>query len=375
VCSVLAENPGAISDPNCTVRAIDWTNVPPRPLKPVFLEENAVTRTTAVLGHVLRREETSPGKLAVLYAALTNRAEKSDGQFDVITDTYCVTQGKRTSCQDEVALILEPDGVVPIGVNRSKYTVAHEFGHFVQGNAHGPVRGVYEPGDPLGAPPLCRCDHVPVDQQLHCLQSLEEPNAAQVEGYAQYFAARAFNADIDEGGAGCTFVYYKEFLDRACVPGAACRPHPTEAGLFINDPPVPIPCDVAKRWRDSNCLNGPGSSPAPSADLLNTGTELDWMQFYYGIVNAPVAAERWTSRLIHEAYIVGCGGGTVATAASCEGRLVSWSGSAVRPATSFPPAVPASLLAGVDGLVGPNSVQALVFRSRGNDFGVDDRAN
>jgi hypothetical protein len=45
---------------------------------------------------------------------------------------------------------------------------------------------------------------VPTDEQLHCLQSLEEPNAAQIEGFGYFFAAKAFNND---GEGDCTFVY------------------------------------------------------------------------------------------------------------------------------------------------------------------------
>jgi hypothetical protein len=375
LCSVLAENPASVTDPNCTVRPIDWTTLPPNPVKPAFLDETTVTRTTAVIGHILRRESEAPGKLAVLHAALTRRLEASDGQFDVITDTFCVVQGKQTSCQDPLALILEPDGPVPLGVNRSKYTIAHEFGHFVQGNAHGSMPQDYGSGAGLpGTPPLCRCDHVPLDQQLHCLQSLEEPNAAQVEGYAQYFASRVFNQDIDEGGAGCTFVYYKEFLDTACVPGAVCRAHPTVAGLFINDPPVPLPCAVAKRWRDTSCLGA-----TPSTALLNTQTELDWLQFYYGIANAPVTSERWTSNQLHDAYLVACGGGVPTSARSCGSSLVSWSGAATRPPAAGmnppPPPTPASLVGGVNGFFGTDSDLARSFRAKGRDFGVDDRTN
>lgn len=100
------------------------------------------------------------------------------------------------------------------------------------------------------------------------------------------------------------------------------------------------------------------------------------MQFYYGIANAADANERWTSTLLHDSYLVACGDGVPANARSCGNRLVSWSGTAVRPPSSgsTPPA-PASLVAGVNGLMGIDSERAIAFRNKGRDFGVHDISN
>ncbi|MFC1643165.1 hypothetical protein ACFL5O_10865, partial [Myxococcota bacterium] len=286
LCSVLAENPASVADPNCTVRAIDWTGLPPTKIEPAFQEENTVTRATAVLSHIFRRDAETDGGLGIELAMIERRRTDSNGHLEVVVDRYCeaadpcTNELRLTSCKTGGAngkhrLEIEPEGLLA-SMTRFKYVMAHEFGHYLQDAGQGLPAKNYGcgAGNP-NEPPVCRCDHVPRDQQLHCLQSLEEPNAAQMEGFAYYFAAKAMNADVEPD---CTFVYAKPFADTACKPGAASCAQDPETGLWVSEPPVPLSCKEAVRWRNTHCINA-NSSP----DVLSRGTEYDWMEFFYAI--------------------------------------------------------------------------------------------
>ena len=103
------------------------------------------------------------------------------------------------------------------------------------------------------------------DDNLHCLQSLEEPNAAQIEGYGQFFASKVWNQDVQND---CTFVYYKNFANTSCMRGVADCTLDSASGLFVNKPPIPVSCKAASRWRNQHCLD-----TGSSADALTFGTE------------------------------------------------------------------------------------------------------
>lgn len=320
LCAVFAEDPGTVTDQNCLVRPIDWSAVPPSPLRPVFLDHNSVTRASAVVSHLLQREQETSGGLGIRTAMIDRRAE-STGLLTVRVDYYCRMtdcsgQELLSSCRMQSELQLEPDGTLP-STTRFKYVIAHEFGHFVQGNGQGGLPPAYGCGaGDANQPVLCRCDQVPRDQQLHCLQSLEEPNAAQGEGFGQFFASKAFNNDLE---SDCTFAYYKPIANASCVPGAASCAKDTTTGLFISQPPIPISCRQAVRWRNTHCVD---SSSSP--DLLAYGTEYDWLEFLYAINNAANASERWSMTDIFDAYGSACADGA-STWSACSVN-VSWSG-------------------------------------------------
>jgi hypothetical protein len=320
LCAVFAEAPTTVTEQNCLVRPIDWAAVPPSPIRPVFLDHNSVTRASAVVSHLLRREQETSGGLGIRTAMIDRRAETL-GMLNVRVDYYCSQSDCSggtllTSCRTKNELQLAPDGSIPSGT-RFKYIVAHEFGHFIQGNGQGSLPPAYGcgAGDP-NQPVLCRCDHVPRDQQQHCLQSLEEPNAAQGEGFGQYFASKAFNYDLE---SNCTFAYYKPIANTSCMPGAASCAKDTTTGLYISQPPIPISCRQAVRWRNTHCID---SSSSP--DLLSYGTEYDWLEFLYAINNAEKVSERWTMTNIFDAYDSACvdGAGSWTTCSP----LVSWNG-------------------------------------------------
>jgi hypothetical protein len=106
---------------------------------------------------------------------------------------------------------------------------------------------------------LCQCQHISPINTLHCLQSLEKPGAAQVEGYAHNVVGRTWNA-LEQ--SDCVFPYYKHFLSPACVVNPAdCTPDPV-SGLIVNSPPVATSCIDPIKWRNNQCLSGtPMSSP------------------------------------------------------------------------------------------------------------------
>src|SRR5262249_46403323 len=87
----------------------------------------------------------------------------------------------------------------------AKFLVAHEHGHFAQGNRFSIFNFSYDAVvDSLGA---CRCDHVVSANQLHCMQSLEQYAAAFIEGYAHFYASKLYNNRTE---TDCEFGYYKE---------------------------------------------------------------------------------------------------------------------------------------------------------------------
>lgn len=135
-----------------------------------------------------------------------------------------------------------------------KYVTAHEIGHQVQHEAMGSWSFSYDRVD-SSFPQLCGCGGLnPTGNTLHCLQSSERQGAAQLEGYAHYFAANTWNSRAD---AECVFTYYKGFR---------------KPDLTIDQPPAARSCRTAARWGETYC---------PVADRA---TEYDWLGFYTATV-------------------------------------------------------------------------------------------
>lgn len=170
-----------------------------------------------------------------------------------------------------------------------KFVVAHEVGHLAQGAANAkPSSKSYDAiFDPNSA---CRCDHVTVSNQLHCLQSLEDVGKAQIEGFAQYYAARTFNTQ----GNDCAFAYYKEFLTPVTVNGNTIN--------LITSPPLPVDCAVPHQWRSTHC------SP-----IEDTGTELDWLTAYRALEMGGVTIDE-----LYAVYAEAC------TGSSCGNDYIRW---------------------------------------------------
>jgi len=168
------------------------------------------------------------------------------------------------------------------------------------------------------------------------LQSVEQPNAAQIEGWAQFYTSKVWN---DERGSDCTFNYYKEFL----FPGAAAAV----------PPPVPVSCKTPVRWRNTHCTGSPSFSGTALADM---GTELDWMTFLWSINTDP--ANMLTMRSISDVYRAACGG----VGAPCDGNdTLTWEAT---PGTASLRQAALSLL----GVAEP--AKLTLFNQRGDEHGV-----
>ncbi|HVY26075.1 MAG TPA: hypothetical protein VHB79_05960 [Polyangiaceae bacterium] len=142
--------------------------------------------------------------------------------------------------------------------------------------------------DPPWVADTCGCGHVRAANQEHCLQSVERSGAAQLEGFAQFYASRSWNQDTGD----CSFTYYKEFLDATCrnpnaKPGD-CKPYRTRDGrdLISTLPPAAVSCRQPARWRNKQECSIVSGSSGMAGDY---GTEYDWMGFLYNI-NRPVDA-------------------------------------------------------------------------------------
>lgn len=171
---------------------------------------------------------------------------------------------------------------------RWKFVLAHELGHVVQRKAMGSLWNPYcftpqgdlttncappNTGDLAQMPVSCRCDHVSGSNGLHCLQSLEYTPVAQLEGYAQFFAARVWN-DADDT---CLFRYYKQFR---------------KDDGSVKQPPFNASCASFVNWRDNHCFSH------------NGGTEYDWLQFLWNV--HAVGSNKLSMHEIFEVYRGAC---------------------------------------------------------------------
>lgn len=325
-CTELVANPVG-GNPFCPVRPFDsWIGGSPPStimLDPPHVDDES--RSSAVVSHILRQEHQTNGALGL------------SGETKIVTNAACsLVNSQPSSCVDSSNRLRirstpscsgnEPFEICRNNDSRWKTIVAHEVGHVMQRRATGLWFVAYGFGagaqftvDHPGAPLLCQCQHITSDADTnnkHCMQSLERPGAAQVEGFAQYFAAKVWN-DLDE--PECTIPYYKQFIDTTCrVAQEDCSLHPDWAnnGLVINSPPVPISCIDPQKWRNRNCLSGVFGPDEVPTDL---STEMDWMGFYYKLTN-PQTANRLTTGQLFETYRRACG---AVTGGACNGSVES----------------------------------------------------
>jgi cysteine-rich repeat protein len=145
--------------------------------------------------------------------------------------------------------------------SRWKYIIAHEVGHLMANLlVERSMAGNYYASDSLsGLSPMCRCDHVASANSVHCFQSLEDVGSALTEGWAQFYAARAFN-NLGEGN--CSFAYYKEYKY-----GPTYTAHP---------PPLYFNCQTPLQLMDTYC-----DVAVPNDDNNDGGIEADWMYFLW----------------------------------------------------------------------------------------------
>jgi hypothetical protein len=366
LCQVLAEDPSTVIDPNCSIASIGWQKLPPFPMLVNYadpqtnqLPHDATTRAAAVVSQILKREVETDGGLGVALG-MAGRRLGGLGPLEIDVNSYCPYNGLQTSCQSGSQLLLEPAGLRAADITHFKYAIAHEFGHFVADTAMGSLDSDYGDGPGItGIDPMCQCAHVPTDEQGHCLQSLERPSAAQLEGFAQFFGAKVWNKDLE---GDCTFVHGKNFLNTACMPGVQnCSANPNGVGM-VNEYPIPVSCRQAVRWRNNHCF---GSNATP--DLLAHGTEYDWLEFYYAINNNAVPEERFSMSDIFGSYLDACGHSIPGNVLPCQSESVSWAGDAVGGGSHK------SLVGGMNARFGATSTKASAFIRDGRAYGVSNQ--
>lgn len=166
---------------------------------------------------------------------------------------------------------------------KSKFVVAHEMGHEIQYRLYGSTALEY---DRLSLNPQpnsqCGCSGLnPTGNEIHCLQSTEQQTAAQVEGYAHFFASNVWNSRSDNH---CTFTYYKGFRVDANTK---------------EDAPNLQSCDANNRyqarWAETYC------------PLTERATEYDWLGFFTTIMRA--ATGGWVQADLANIYKDYCGFG------------------------------------------------------------------
>ncbi len=218
-----------------------------------------------------------------------------------------------------------------------KFTLVHELTHAMQqmgaGNVGNGSYGFQLSGswvtayDPAGFPVECRCNHIGNEfSPWHCLNSVEPVGGASGEGYAHAMAARAFN-DPDDANDDCWFLYVKDTLlppneDGSCPSGSLDPGHPgcirvgsPEGQVLVNErytgtddrnrllgelsgwyfikAPARVSCSDAHKWRNNYCAEEVSAALAggsPSA-VEYLGTELDWLQFIWGLSRG---TDAWT---------------------------------------------------------------------------------
>lgn len=318
-------------------------------LPPVRLALNdgshdAITRTAAVLGRSLVIPDS--GLTGGTFIALANDGcpwDPSDPSENGVQTDACATAAHSVLYVGPVPDFIK--GKVPVADewkyegSRWKYVIGHETGHLVQAQGGADLTTNGYPDLPGLDARLCECDHVDVANRVHCLGSLEDISAVQLEGFAHFFASKLFNA---ETGNACTFNYYKEFLDLNCRPGAECvASGQSESGqpLFLSKVPFGVDCAQSTgpvTWRNVHC-----EDPATA----QAGVEYDWLAFYWNVHR--VLAAPFSMKDLFDSYKQACGG----TCASAH--------------VTYP-----ALRGGVDTQFGATSAKAIGFADAADLFGV-----
>jgi hypothetical protein len=176
--------------------------------------------------------------------------------FDLYLDDSCSSGG---SCHRDGNVHLGDDGLV------KRFIIVHELGHAVEHF----LTQIFDGDSDVDADVD---DCYTVVNRNHELNSKEWQSAAIREGWAQFYAAVAFNQTTDPA---CGFVYYKE-QDYDLLNGAeADDPHALSCeqgpnNLFGNPSP---PVVDAKDYLGDFC--------AATGSVDGRATELDWLRFWW----------------------------------------------------------------------------------------------
>ena len=178
----------------------------------------------------------------------TNADWLSPGHTVVRVDHACPSDGppvppsKHGSCVANEAIYIAGEQSSSSPAHAwSKFLVAHQIGHRIQGDTL-TVAGVSF-GLSDGSNALCRCEQLKSSDDDQCTQSLEEYAAALYEGFAHFSAAIAFN---ERSQADCQFMDYR----------------PLHILFGVIPAPAPIDCAMKFQWRDTYCDDEPATATA-----------------------------------------------------------------------------------------------------------------
>lgn len=159
----------------------------------------------------------------------------------------------------------------------SKFLVAHQIGHRIQGDTLTKAGVSYKLSDATHA--LCSCAQLSSNDDDQCTQSLEEYDAALYEGFAHFIASVAFN---DRSQADCQFMDYR----------------PLHILFGVIPAPAPIDCAMKFQWRDTYCDDEPA-----------TATALDFTRFLWRVHTQ--GADRLSATEITEIIVAATSIGTM----------------------------------------------------------------
>lgn len=163
---------------------------------------------------------------------------------------------------------------VPIGeptgthTTADAFTIAHEIGHAVAGDAAIPLGNAYA----APASGDCSCAHVVDGNRVHCLQSRDQLVTTFAEGWAHFVATRTMN----DKGSTARFTYYKDALRKNFVGATLvfAPPFPVRASAPHTDP-----LTGETGWARTYC-------PAPT-----TSSEQDWLTFLWALNGANTSGQ------------------------------------------------------------------------------------
>lgn len=283
---------------------------------------NEFTKAAATASHLLKRQ-----------AEGHDMGLPNGGTLNINTVSSQAITATPNHSYGTIHLRADPDVAGPGGMSHGdasyKFVTGHEMGHYMMWT--GTRKWNYlnyvftwldEDGEqvigaqPESTPDECRC-HVNTEYSpLHCIQSLENPNTAQIEGFSNFYSAKLWN---DAGKDDGWYSYVKWVYGPECPENTTCHPanaltpdiiaklhsypQKPKEGWSMIESPVPIPAKGNDkylewvRWRNNYCL---GDNPTP--DLLALGTEMDWMRFYWGIHKTGDGPQRWAMNDIYTLY-------------------------------------------------------------------------
>jgi hypothetical protein len=216
--------------------------------------------------------------VAAAMTLLLDRADVPSGHYKVYPYHDCPgsTGG---SCYDPATGIVHLGravGAYAAG-GYSKAVIGHEMGHAVAEKLFGRFDMDYD--SDMGTDKWCRCDHLS-RSAWHCLQSREDVQVAQSEGFSHFYATDLFN---NPSHTVAWFPYCKEWHYDGQGHG---YPPPNKVQAYASG--------SRWFWLKNHCLE------------FDRGVELDWLGFYYELHNK--TSNKFSLYQIGDVYREACNG-------------------------------------------------------------------